>query len=152
MNTLQTEDNNIFKKLFPEKSQDEINKYEDKILILLKQTESLTKNIINKGFKEDFSDINYKEWFSYIMKLIPFIDNFKDLKGRQKLDFLLVFCVYIIMLYFPINNKDLKEKIIDIVIDMIPDIVDTAIDLTKILHTGIKYVIKSTIKCCKKKN
>ena len=144
----------LSKKQFSKKTDEELKLLEKKITILFKKTKNLTSNFLKNGFIDNYSDINYKEFFNFIMKLIPFIEKFKDLKGEKKLEFLLIYTIFLIIKILPISN-DVKQHIIDIIIDIIPDIVESVILISKTLHTGLKYIFKKIFKglkryCCKR--
>ena len=70
MNILNKSDYNIIRKKFNNKPDKYFNDINENILTLLEKTELITVHIINKGFNKDFTNINYKLWFNYIITLI----------------------------------------------------------------------------------
>ena len=152
---LPKKDFELFEKQFPEKSIDELEKIEKNIMTLYKNTVIPTKRIIERGFSEDFKNINVIEWVSFVSKLMPQIEKLKNVKvGKDKLDLLVSYASFVIIKSLPIDHV-LKELLVQLVKEAIPPIADGIIYASKKLHTfiiGIFKKLKKIIKCdCMKK-
>jgi hypothetical protein len=141
----------FFKKQFPNKTETELKKVEKILTILFEKTQNISKQVMKNGFTPDYSNINYKEWLKFISKIIPVIESFKIKSGKEKLDILLMYCVLLVIIILPLHNK-IKQIIIDIILEVVPEIVNSVIYVSKKLHSGLRYIIKKLLKrlkyCC----
>ena len=139
-NLLSQEDFDLFEKQFPEKSVEDLKKIQKNIIIIYTKTVSISKDLIEKGFNEDFKNINIIEWVSFISKIIPVIEELKGLKtGKDKLDLLVSYSVFLIIVSLPIDPF-LKELLIKIIKDSIPSITKSIINTSQEIHTFLTKI------------
>ncbi len=149
-NLLLDEDNKkLFLQTHPEfvdnKKFDLFNK---RIQILASQTDELINKVKNNGFKEDLEEIDPMKWYSFVSNAIVYIENIKGLSnGEEKMELLLGFISVIIMNLIPVPEP-IKLLLINQIHEIIPEIVDGLIFVSKNLHTFSLNVLKKLKSKC----
>lgn len=101
--------------------------------------------LMEDGFDDDFSDINFSAWFKFIIEMIMKTDNFKKLSGKEKKQVVMELCFIFIRKELDISD-DIKELLITLLQVTLPQIIDKTIEATKKLHTFTTTVMKKL--CC----
>ena len=104
--------------------------------------------LLENGFVEDFSDINFTAWFSFLTKMIRKVEKFSKLSGAEKKNVIVELCALVVRKELNVSN-DIKEILVSLVHITVPSIIDQAVALTKKLHTlpaKIKKVLRKL--CC----
>lgn len=129
---------------------------EDKLRIFYKRLEYLVDKgedkinfIQTNGFKDNFDDIDFQSWFSFISNAVVYIENIKGMvSGEEKLELLIAFISVIIINFIPVP-EEIKLMLINKVIDFVPAIVDGLINVSKNMHTFSLNLFKKLKKKCK---
>ena len=132
--SLSIEDSKLFLKQFPELSEKKLKKLEQNVINLYQDSVELVERLVKNGFSEDFKDINPKEWFRFITQMMVKVDSVRGVRGNEKAELLLMLCIFIIIKHLPIDPI-LKELLIIIIREFLPDIIDGIIFATKKMHT-----------------
>jgi len=127
-------DAELFKKQFPELTEKQLQKLEDRVLQLYESSIEIVQRLVERGFTDNHKDINAKEWILFATKMIPIIEQVRGVVGREKLELLLAFAIFIIIKSLPIDPIS-KELLIVIVREFLPDIIDGIIFASKKVHT-----------------
>ena len=139
-------DYELFQKQFPDMDAKKMEKMEKNILFLYEDSVEIVKRLIERGFTEDYKNINAKEWILFVTKVIPKIESIKNVKiGKDKIELLMGFIFFIIINALPISPEE-KEILIVIVKEFLPDIVDAIIFTSKKIHTFFAWLKKKI--CC----
>ena len=122
--------------------------FNKRIRILASQTDELINTVKNNGFKEDLQEIDPMKWYSFISNAIVYIENIKGLSnGEEKMELLLGFISVIIMNLIPVPEP-IKLLLINQIHEIIPEIVDGLIFVSKNLHTlSLNVFKKLKLKC-----
>jgi len=139
--TLSTEDAKLFIKNFPELSEKKLKQLEKNVIALYQDSIELVERIVKNGFTEDFKDINPKEWIRFITRMMVKVDKVKGIRGNEKQELLLMLIIFIIIKHLPINPI-LKELLIIIIKEFLPEIVEGIIFATKKMHTFSSKLFK----------
>ena len=124
-----------------------ISNADEKILNLYDSLKDRIPRLIERGFDEKYTNLNFKEWAIFIPNIIEKIDTFYDkYTGEEKLEMLLMVCIYIIILHLPIPIVD-KELLIVYIKEFIPEIVESIISATKKVHTFLSK-LRKRLRCC----
>ena len=129
---------------------------EDKLRIFYKRLEYLVDKGEDKinfikihGFKDNFEDIDFQNWFSFISSSVIYIENIKGIvSGEEKLELLIAF-ITIIIINFVSVPEEIKLILINKIIDFIPVIVAGLINVSKNMHTFSLNLFKKIKKICK---
>jgi len=123
--------------------------FNKRIKILANKTDELISKVKNNGFKEDLQEIDPMKWYSFISNAIVYIENIKGLSnGEEKMELLLAFISVIIINLIPVPEA-VKLVLINQVHEIIPEIVDGLIYVSKNLHTLSLNIFKKLKKKCK---
>jgi len=123
--------------------------FNKRIKILANQTDELISKVKNNGFKEDLSEIDPMKWYSFISNAIVYIENIKGLSnGEEKMELLLGFISVIIINLIPVPEA-VKLVLINQIHEIIPEIVDGLIYVSKNLHAFSLNIFKKLKKKCK---
>jgi hypothetical protein len=127
---------------------DKFKLFEKRVQKLSVQTESLINNIKNNGFKNELTELDPMKWYSFVSNTIVYIENIKGLtNGEEKLELLLAFISIIIINLIPIPNE-IKLLLINEIHEIIPEIVDGLILVSKELHKfSLNFLKKFKCKC-----
>jgi len=139
--TLSTTDAELFLKQFPDLSEKQLKKLEERVVALYQDSIELVERIVKNGFTEDFKDINPKEWIRFITQMMVKVDKVRGIRGNEKEELLLMFIIFIIVKHLPINPI-LKELLIMILREFTPEIVEGIIYATKKMHTFSSKLLK----------
>ncbi len=139
--TLSNKDAKLFIKNFPELSDKKLKQLEKNVIILYQDSIELVERIVKNGFTEDFKNINQKEWIRFITQMMVKVDKVKGVRGHEKMDLLLMLCIFIIIKHLPIDPI-LKELLIIIIREFLPEIIDSIIFATKKMHTFTSKLFK----------
>lgn len=132
--TLPELDAELFKKQFPELTEEQLDKLESRILFLYESSVDIVQRLVERGFTEDNKSINHKEWILFATKMMPIIERVRGVVGKEKLELLIAFAIFIIIKSLPIDPIS-KELLIMLVREFLPDIIDGIIFATKKMHT-----------------
>ena len=149
-NLLLDEDNKkLFLQTHPEfVDNQKFDLFNKRIRILASQTDELINTVKNNGFKEDLQEIDPMKWYSFISNAIVYIENIKGLSnGEEKMELLLGFISVIIMNLIPVSEP-IKLLLINQIHEIIPEIVDGLIFVSKNLHTFSLNVFKKLKSKC----
>ncbi|SUZ81427.1 uncharacterized protein METZ01_LOCUS34281 [marine metagenome] len=149
-NLLLDEDNKkLFLQTHPEfVDNQKFDLFNKRIQILASQTDELINKVKNNGFKEDLGEIDPMKWYSFISNAIVYIENIKGLSnGEEKMELLLGFISVIIMNLIPVSEP-IKLLLINQIHEIIPEIVDGLIFVSKNLHTFSLNVFKKLKSKC----
>jgi len=149
-NLLLDEDNKkLFLQTHPEfVDNQKFDLFNKRIQILASQTDELINKVKNNGFKEDLGEIDPMKWYSFISNAIVYIENIKGLSnGEEKMELLLGFISVIIMNLIPVPEP-IKLLLINQIHEIIPEIVDGLIFVSKNLHTFSLNVFKKLKSKC----
>ena len=138
---LSIEDTKLFLKQFPDFTEKKLKKMEQKMIKLYQNSIEDVERLVKNGFSVDFKDINPKEWIRFITNMMVKIDNTRGVRGNEKYELLLMFCVFIIIKHLPIDPI-LKEVLIIIIKEFTPEIVEGIIYATKKMHTFSSKLFK----------
>ena len=131
----------LFLKQFPDLSEKQLKKLEDRVVALYQDSIELVERIVKNGFTSDFKDINPKEWIRFITQMMVKVDKVKGVKGEEKQELLLMLCIFIIVKHLPIDPI-LKELLIIVIREFLPEIIDGIIFATKKMHTFSSKLFK----------
>jgi|TARA_B100001971_G_scaffold196188_1_gene203734 hypothetical protein len=149
-NLLLDEDNKkLFLQTHPEfVDNQKFDLFNKRIQILASQTDELINKVKNNGFKEDLGEIDPMKWYSFVSNAIVYIENIKGLSnGEEKMELLLGFISVIIMNLIPVSEP-IKLLLINQIHEIIPEIVDGLIFVSKNLHTFSLNVFKKLKSKC----
>lgn len=149
-NLLLDEDNKkLFLQTHPEfVDNQKFDLFNKRIQILASQTDELINKVKNNGFKEDLGEIDPMKWYSFVSNAIVYIENIKGLSnGEEKMELLLGFISVIIMNLIPVPEP-IKLLLINQIHEIIPEIVDGLIFVSKNLHTFSLNVFKKLKSKC----
>jgi len=143
----------FFRKQFPNHSLEQFHKLEMYISKLYENSIKEVRRLVNRGFKDNYKNIDYKEWFLFTTLMVPKIERFRGINtGKERLELLLGFAIFIIITLLPIDLLT-KQILITIVQEFIPDIAEGLIYVSKNIHTiSSKLKKKFKNKCCKNNN
>ena len=127
-------DAELFRKQFPDLTEKQLDKLEKRILQLYESSIEIVQRLVERGFTEDSKDINAKEWILFATQMMPIIERVRGVVGRERLELLIAFAIFIIIKSLPIDPVT-KELLIMIVREFLPDIIDCIIFATKKMHT-----------------
>jgi hypothetical protein len=136
---------------------DKYKLFQRRIIYLSEQTESLIHYVKQNGFNSDLSEINPMKWYKFVSQVVVYIENMKGLtNGEEKLELLLGYISVIIINLIPVPN-DMKIILINQIHEVIPEIVEGLIYVSKKLHKykfRLYKKLKEQFKCCinRKKN
>ena len=139
--TLSVKDAELFLKQFPELSEKKLKKLEQNVINLYQDSIELIERIVKNGFSEDFKNINPKEWIRFITQMMVKVEKVKGVRGEEKQDLLLMLCIFIIVKHLPIDPI-LKELLIIVIREFLPEIVEGIIFATKKIHTFSSKIFK----------
>lgn len=114
-------------------------KFEDNEINSIKTIYNNNKDLISIIISDGFGDeyINYPIWISFITKMIEIIEKYKNLTGIQKKNILIFLCICIIEIDTNIND-DLKKTFVSIIKTVLPDIIDSIVNLSKKINIVFK--------------
>jgi hypothetical protein len=125
----------------------DLSKSGEIIIVLYKSLVLDILRLVERGFTEDYKNINTKEWMIFLPKAIQKIDKlYNNYSGQEKLEILLLLCTFIIVKHLPIDAFT-KELLIVTVKEFIPEIAEAIIKASKKMH-GWWSRIKKKLKCC----
>lgn len=144
---LEKVDFELFKKQFPDFNEKKIKKLEKNITFLYEESVEIVQRLVERGFTEDHKNIVAKEWILFITNIMPKIERVRGIKvGKDKLELLIAFAIFIIIKSLPIDPIS-KELLIIVIKEFIPDIADAIIFATKKMHTFGAWLKKKMCKC-----
>jgi len=122
--------------------------FNKRLVFLSNKTDELINTLKNNGFKEDLSEIDPMKWYSFVSNAIVYIENIKGLTdGEEKMELLLGFISVIIINLIP-APEPLKLLLINQTHEIIPEIVDGLIFVSKNLHSfSLNLFKKLKFKC-----
>ena len=138
-------DADLFEKQFPDLTDEQLDKFEQQILFLYESSVDDVQRLVERGFTEDFKNINMKEWILFVTNLIPKIEKIKGVVGAEKKELLIGFAIFIIVKSLPIDPAT-KGVLIMIIKEFLPEIVDGIIFVSKKIHTFGSWLKKKF--CC----
>lgn len=146
------------KKIFLQMQPDYVD--EDKLKLFYKRLEYIVnkgeehiETIKLNGFKNNYDDIDFQSWFSFISSMIVYIEKIKGfVNGEEKLEFLISLITVIIVNFIPVS-KDIKLILINKIIDFVPTIVSGIISVSKNIHKFTFNLLKKlknkfSCRCC----
>jgi hypothetical protein len=147
---LSEDDKKLFLQTHPEFVDDKkFALFNKRITVLANQTDELINKVKNNGFKEDLSEIDPMKWYSFISNAIVYIENIKGLSnGEEKMELLLGFISVIIINLIPVPES-VKLMLINQIHEIIPEIVDGLIFVSKNLHAFSLNIFKKLKAKCK---
>ena len=137
----------LFVKQFPELTKKELEKLESNLITLYEDSVELVERLVKCGFTEDYKDIVAKEWVLFCTKVIVKIENMKKMTGTEKNRLLIALAILIIVKHLPIEPA-LKEMLIIIIKEFLPEIVEGIVFTTKKMHTLSAWMWKKMRGCC----
>ena len=137
----------LFVKQFPELTKKELEKLESNLITLYEDSVELVERLVKSGFTEDYKDIVAKEWVLFCTKVIVKIENMKKMTGTEKNRLLIALAILIIVKHLPIEPA-LKEMLIIIIKEFLPEIVEGIVFTTKKMHTLSAWMWKKMRGCC----
>ena len=140
--TLSIEDTELFLKQFPELTEKQFQKLEQKLISLYQSSIEDIERLVQTGFTPDFKNINPIEWIKFITNMMIKVDTVRGIHGEEKKYLLLMLCIFIIIKHLPIDPI-IKELLIIIIREFLPEIIDGIILATKKIHTFTSKLIKS---------
>ena len=148
---LNEEDKKLFLQTHPEFVDDKkFALFNKRLVFLSNKTDELINTVKNNGFKEDLNEIDPMKWYSFVSNAIVYIENIKGLSdGEEKMELLLAFISVIIINLIPVPEP-IKLLLINQIHEIIPEIVDGLIFVSKNLHSfslNLFKKIKSKCKC-----
>lgn len=141
---LSSKDLSLFEKL----SQANMDKYEEKIIKLYTSSVEITERLVKRGFTEDYKNVVMKEIILFVTKMMVKIEDIRGLTGEDKKELLIATLIFIIIKHLPIED-DIKEVLILIIKELLPEIIDMIVLATKQMHTLTKKLKKVFLGCCK---
>ena len=145
--SLSTSELELFMKQFPELTKKELEKLEKNLSNLYETSIELVERIVKSGFTEDYKDIVAKEWVLFCTKVILKIEQMKNITGTEKNRLLIALAILIIVKHLPIDPA-LKEMLIIMVKEFLPEIVESIVFTTKKMHTVSAWIVKKLRGCC----
>lgn len=147
---LTEENKKIFLQIQPQfADEDKLKKFYKRLEYLVNKGEDKINFIKTNGFKDNFEDIDFQSWFSFISSAVIYIENIKGMvNGEEKLELLIAFISIIIVNFIPAPEA-IKLMLINKIIDFVPVIVDGLIDVSKHMHTFSLNIFKKLKKKCK---
>ena len=143
---LEKVDFELFKKQFADIDEKKLAKLEKNIIFLYEETVEIVQRLIERGFTEDYKGIVAKEWILFITQMMPKIEKVRGVNvGKDKLELLISFAIFIIIKSLPIDPA-LKEVLIIIIKEFIPEIANAIIFASKNMHTFGSW-LKKKCKC-----
>jgi len=139
--SLKSNDSELFLQQFPDLSKKDFEKLEKKLIELYQSSTEEIERIVKTGFTENYENINPIEWIKFLTAMMIKIDSIKGLYGKDKKELLLMLCIFIIIKHLPIDPS-LKQLLITIIGEFLPEIIETIINATKIMHTFTSKVFK----------
>lgn len=148
---LNEEDKKLFLQTHPEFVDDKkFALFNKRLAFLSNKTDELINTVKNNGFKEDLNEIDPMKWYSFVSNAIVYIENIKGLSdGEEKMELLLAFISVIIINLIPVPEP-IKLLLINQIHEIIPEIVDGLIFVSKNLHSfslNLFKKLKSKCKC-----
>lgn len=140
---LSSKDLSLFEKL----SQANMDKYEEKIIKLYTSSVEITERLVKRGFTEDYKNVVMKEIILFVTKMMIKIEDIRGLTGEDKKELLIATLIFIIIKHLPIED-DIKEVLILIIKELLPEIIDMIVLATKQMHTLTKKLKKVFLGCC----
>lgn len=114
----------------------------ERITYLYDKTKEIINYIKTNGFKNNYKELDEIKWVSFITKTMIYIEKIKGLtNGEEKLELLLSYISVIIINLIPISN-DIKIIIINKLHNLVPDVVENLIFISKKLHTFSFNILK----------
>lgn len=146
---LNEENKRLFLQIQPQfADEDKLKVFYKRLEYLVEKGEDNINDIKLNGFKNNFEDIDFQSWFSFISNMIIYIENIKDMvNGEEKLELLIAFITIIIINFIPVPEP-IKLILINKVIDIVPAIVDGLINVSKKMHTFSLNIFKKLKKLC----
>lgn len=148
---LLNEDNKkLFLKIQPQfADEDKLRLFYKRIEYLVDKGEDHINDIKLNGFKNNYEDIDFQRWFTFISNIVIYIENIKGIvNGEEKLELLISFITIIIINFIPVPEQ-VKLMLINKIIDIIPTIVDGLINVSKQMHRFSLNIFKKLTKKCK---
>ena len=147
---LNEEDKKLFLQTHPEFVDDKkFALFNKRLAFLSNKTDELINTVKNNGFKEDLNEIDPMKWYSFVSNAIVYIENIKGLSdGEEKMELLLAFISVIIINLIPVPEP-IKLLLINQIHEIIPEIVDGLIFVSKNLHSFSLNLLKKLKSKCK---
>lgn len=147
---LNEENKKVFLQIQPQFADEEkLALFYKRLEYLVNKGEDHINNIKLNGFKDNFEDIDFQNWFSFISNMIVYIEKVKGMvSGEEKLELLIAFITVIIINFVPVP-EGIKLMLINKVIDFVPGIVDGLINVSKQMHKFSLNLFKKLRKSCK---
>jgi hypothetical protein len=115
------------------------------ILFLYNEHKEELLQLLEDGFAEDFSDINFSAWFKFVVDIVIKIDDFRKLSGKEKKDVVIELCLVFVRKEVD-TSDDVKELLVTLLEVTLPTVIDKVILVSKKLHTFGRTLRKKL--CC----
>lgn len=115
------------------------------IIYLYENYQTLTTEFVDLAFDKSYKNFNHKNLFNLIHNFMIKIERIKRIKGSIKKELLISYLIFIIIKFLPVD-EDIKELLINLIKEVIPDLIEILISASKKLNTNFNKLKKKI--CC----
>lgn len=131
----------------------ELSELDKNLKYLYKNNRNIINLISDEGFTNGLKEVNKLVLYKIVKQLVKFIEKIPNINGNQKKKLLIDFIIYVIRKDLNIEDS-IKNNIIIALNEILPDLIDTIVELWQEVDWGIilNRLKKFCRCCCCKKN